>query len=569
MRLKFLLFQAFLVLGTTFIIEAQTVTNQVQDVNEIFSVRPEAYFTFQLTDPVTVHDLTRMISVDNVKNKQIWAYANEKEFRQFLKLGIQYTILKPPCQEFLDDAVDNISLKQPLTWDYYPTYPAYESMMSQYETNYPALCRTITIGTLSSGRKLLACKISSNVDSAMNKPRFLYVSSIHGDELTCYVQMLRLIDLLLSGYGTNPRYTRLLDSIEIYICPLANPDGTYHGGNSTVNQATRENGNGVDMNRNFPDPAGGPHPDGNAWQEETVYFMEFASQHHFVMSANFHGGAEVVNYPWDTWSQLAADDNWWNFVGREFADTVHVYNSTGYFTDLDNGVTNGYAWYEIEGGRQDYMNYWQHCRESTIEVSSTKKPPASQLPNFWNYLNHSLLNYMEQCLYGVRGIVTDSVTGDPLRAKVFIQGHDFDSSEVYSALPVGNYHRFLYPGTYNLTFSHPGYYSKTINVQVSNYSIKFRDVQLVPITAGIDSPVDKSVRVYPNPARGIVRIDLYNNQQISRVEVFSLLGETIDPCGNNVKSLHTLDVSCLIPGVYFLKVTFENNESAVSRIVKE
>ena len=90
--------------------------------------------------------------------------------------------------------------------------------------------------------------------------------------------------------------------MEIYITPLANPDGTYHGGNNTVSGAWRGNANGIDLNRNYWDPADGQHPDGEVWQTETIANMNFMAAHHFVISANFHGGAEVVNYPWDTWS---------------------------------------------------------------------------------------------------------------------------------------------------------------------------------------------------------------------------------------------------------------------------
>jgi hypothetical protein len=181
--------------------------------------------------------------------------------------------------------------------------------------------------------------------------------------------MLRLIDYLLSNYGTDPRVTGLVDNIEIWINPLANPDGTYAGGNNTVNGARRGNALFVDLNRNYPDPADGPHPDGLEWQDETVAFMQMAEEKHFVAGANLHGGAEVCNYPWDTWENLHADNDWWVYVCREYADTVHEYAVPGYMTDLDNGITNGFAWYWITGGRQDYMTYFQQGREFTLEIS--------------------------------------------------------------------------------------------------------------------------------------------------------------------------------------------------------
>ena len=89
---------------------------------------------------------------------------------------------------------------------------------------------------------------------------------------------------------------------------------------------------------------------------------------------------------------------------------------------------------------------------------------------------------MEQTLYGLRGIITDSITGEQLKAKIEITNHDIDSSHVYSNLPIGNYHRHLYQGNYNITFSKNGYYPKTINATVLNNNITIEDVQLLPFS---------------------------------------------------------------------------------------
>ena len=88
---------------------------------------------------------------------------------------------------------------------------------------------------------------------------------------------------------------------------------------------------------------------------------------------------------------------------------------------------------------------------------------------------------MQQSLYGLRGIITDSISGLPLKAKVEIIGHDIDSSHVFSSLPIGNYHRYIYQGSYQFTFSKTGYYSKTINASIINNNFTLQDVQLVPI----------------------------------------------------------------------------------------
>jgi PKD repeat protein len=357
-------------------------------------------------------------------------------------------------------------------WTKYPTYTIYEQAMAQFASNYPALCQIDTILNLASGRRILVAQITSNVGTPANKPQFLYSSSMHGDEITGLIMMLRLTNLLLTSYGTNTRLTNIVNNVDLWICPMANPDGTYYNSSpsgSTVANSRRGNANGIDLNRNYPDPRAGQNPDGNSTQIETQAFMTFAGNHHFNMAANFHGGAELFNFPWDTWassSRTAADDNWWRYVGNQFADSAQAYGPSGYFTGPGftntTGVTEGGDWYVVTGGRQDYMNYWHYCREVCIEISDTKIGASEDLNSYWTTLYRPLLKLVEQSTFGVRGIIKDSCSNNPIRAKVFITAWDKDSSHVYSALPVGNYHRYLKAGTYNLTFSASGYQSKTV-----------------------------------------------------------------------------------------------------------
>jgi Zinc carboxypeptidase/Carboxypeptidase regulatory-like domain/Dockerin type I domain len=441
----------------------------------------ETYFKFEISNRAELDKLTRVISIDNVKGNTVFAYANEDELSMFESLGYTYEILQHPGT-LIDPAMstDKSGLKD---WDTYPTYDAYVAMMQQFAIDYPSLCEVTTIGYSVEGREIIYIKISDNVSIEEDEPEVMYSSSMHGDELTGYVLTLRLIDSLLVSYGTDSLITRLVDSCEIWINPLANPDGTFAGGNSSVYGATRSNANGYDLNRNFPDPEDGPNPGGTR-QQETTIMMDFAELHTFVISANFHGGAEVINYPWDTWYPVHVDDVHLEAISRQYADSAQYYSPSGYMTDQDNGITNGAAWYSISGGRQDYMTYFHQCREVTNEISGTKLIAASQLPAHWNYNRIALLNWLEEGLFGIRGIVTDNSTGLPLHAMIRLLGHDtdHDSSMVFTDPDVGDYHRMINPGTYDVEFSAPGYFSDTVTsvVVTSQQSIRV-DVALVPL----------------------------------------------------------------------------------------
>jgi PKD repeat protein len=443
-------------------------TNNSDDAAQYFQNRGEIYFKF-LHENADLNQLTKIISIDKVNGTEVFAYANISEFTAFLKQDIAFELLPKPGELIKNPRMrHNVDIREIDDWDFYPSYDAYIDMMYQFEELYPEICKIETIGTSIEGRELIAARISDNIDEVEAEPQFLYTGTIHGDETTGYVLFLRLIDYLLINYNSDAEVTDLVNSLDIWINPLSNPDGTFAGGNNSVYGATRYNANNVDMNRNYADPEDGPHPDGNAWQKETVHFMELAEAQNFTMSGNSHGGAEVLNYPWDTWPDLAADNSWWIYVCREYVDTVHLYSPSNYLNEFNNGITNGYAWYSISGGRQDYMNYFHNCRELTMEISDTKLLPASQLPDHWEWNYRSLLNYLKQATYGVNGVVTDVETGLPLEAMVYIEGHDFDNSEVFSREETGFYQRLLDQGTYDITYSAPGHYPVTIeNVVVS------------------------------------------------------------------------------------------------------
>ncbi len=450
--------------------QAQAQSNlSVQKAAQVFNGGRQLYFQFPIQSRDEIHVLTNVVSIDDVQGNTVWAYANQNEFAKFLDLGYKkYNVLPMPSElEKVPMMQDFVAGQKTLDLTAYPTYPQYVAIMENFAATYPDICSLHSIGTTVEGRSILFLKITDNLNVREYEPQFMYTSTMHGDETAGYIVMLKYIDYLLSNYGTDPRVTNLVNNMEIWINPNANPDGTYAAGNNNVNGAIRYNANNVDLNRNYWDPQDGPHPDGNAYQPETMAFMAFEDSMDFVMSANFHGGAECYSYVWDTKANDHPDKNWWYAVGSNYVDTIHNY-SNNYFVQNDPGfdgpgLTNGFAWYEVNGGRQDYMNAKQHCREVTVELSMTKLIPVSQFENHWNYNRNSLLYYMEETFNGFHGLITDACTGLPVKAKVFVNNHDADSSHVFSSLPIGNYYRPIFPGTYSVTYSAPGYQSVTIN----------------------------------------------------------------------------------------------------------
>lgn len=477
------------------------------------SAKNEVCFSFKAKNANQVKALSQFLSFSHKsidKNKlEIEAYANKKTFDIFLKYGLDFKVTKSENElnfkphlsgespQALLSKNSNLIAGWDTTWDAYPTYSQYTAKMQYFASTYPELCRLQSIGKTKNGRELWLLKISDNASIKEAEPEFLYTSSMHGDELAGFPLMIRLIDYLLSNYGLNSEVTDIINSTEIYINPSANPDGTYGAvGNNTITSPTRSNRNGQDLNRNYPDSVNSNRLHfssiNNNYENETKAFMAFEERMNFVLSANFHGGIELVNYPNDNTIIQHPDHDYYEYISNEYAiecqDKSDLLGDTNYMTADEDaavypspGVTNGATWYLVFGGRQDYMNYYRHSKEVTVELSDIKYLPSSQLPNHWEYNKQALLNFIKQANYGFQGLVSDE-SGNPVSAKIIISGHDENNSWVTSNKTLGDYHRLINSGNYTVKFEAPGYESQTVNVTITNNTKTIKNIVMTALT---------------------------------------------------------------------------------------
>ena len=415
-----------------------------------------------------IHDVGRegivrltMLGVD-VQSRQgddAIVYLTEERYRELEGLGYHLTVLPRAGRNGARVG--------------YTTFAQLTTQLQAVAAAYPSICRLHDIGTSVQGRELWFLQISDNVTVEENEPEFKYISSIHGDEVVGIELCLELIDLLTTQYGTDPQITRLVNETEIWIMPMMNPDGRTNG--------SRYNSQGYDLNREFPDRVNDANNSVTGRPKEVRHVMNWGFAHSPVLSANFHGGAKVVNYPYDS------DPNPWTSYSACPDDALVIEQSLTYSRQnlpmfnspwFNNGITNGVAWYLIYGGMQDWNYVWQGCNDVTIELDDAKWPAYSRIAGLWNDNRESMLAYMDLCLTGVRGLVTNIQTGAPLAATVRVSGINHD---VYTDPDVGDYHRMVLPGTYSLVYSAPGFVSQTISgIGVGSGDATVVDVALVP-----------------------------------------------------------------------------------------
>lgn len=503
----------FIFMMSSILLYSQT---EKQKADNYLNERGELVFTFTANSLDEIGQLSNIVSFDHGQDPtnplRIKAYANAKEFNKFLKFGLPYTVNDEenrPAEGMVmydpnihgSSATNRMAYTLSFPLQAYPTFQQYADQMNDFATDHPSIAQLVDIGDSENGKDLLFIKLSDNVTTHEQEPRVLLTSSMHGDEIIGYPMMISLIDFLIEvyndpGHARHAEIKNLIDNSEIWINPLSNPDGMFASDLTNyddVSGATRANFNNIDLNRNYPAPTGNPHPDGEVYQSETIAFMNLADTYHFVISANFHSGREVMNYPWDTWTVAQgrhADDDWYKYISTEYANHAQADSPSGYFNfdpdpNAPPGVTHGATWYQVDGGRQDYMNHDKQCRELTVELSEEKPIHVDLIDDHWDYNRDALVDYIKQGTYGFRGVVKDANTMAPIQAKITMVGHDDNKgSWVNTELPIGDFYRPIKAGTYTILIEADCYQSVTLSNQTiaDQQTIDLSDILLTPVT---------------------------------------------------------------------------------------
>jgi hypothetical protein len=316
----------------------------------------------------------------------------------------------------------------------YPSFEDIERFLKSMAAKYPKIAKLESIGKSVEGRDLYVLKISDNVEIDEVEPEFKYISSMHGDEITGRELTQFLIKDLLEGYGKNPRFTELINNTELYIMPSMNPDGS--------KRKRRSNANRVDLNRNFPN-WNASYSSKAGRQVETKAVMDFQASRQFSLSANFHGGAVCVNYPWDSTLVRHPFDSLLQDVSKRYSRANRPMWRSSEFTD---GITNGADWYVVKGGMQDWSYVFHNDLQVTVELSDRKWPKYSDIPQFYKENRESMLVYAEAIHQGGGFKLSDkSATGTVKvqkivgTSKVDKGSYGFRGGEFYKVLPAGEY----------------------------------------------------------------------------------------------------------------------------------
>ena len=281
----------------------------------------------------------------------------------------------------------------------YHTVNGQYAHLDQVAQQHPNLVKTVTYGqswlkTKGKGgydlRAVCITKLQSG-DCALNpnstKPRFFLMAQIHAREITTGDVAYRWIDYLVNGYGSDSTVTSLLNSSEMWVVPIANPDGVdivQQGGSSPNLQrknADTSNGSscgfggqiGVDLNRNYGSHFGGASTSSDPCNEvykgpaadsevenaamEKLWRGLFPARRGTGITApspadykglmmTMHSDASVVIFPWDYSASVhTGNDASLRAIGKQLGSiTGYPYGQAGQVLYNAAGSTDDWAY---------------------------------------------------------------------------------------------------------------------------------------------------------------------------------------------------------------------------------
>ena len=120
-------------------------------------------------------------------------------------------------------------------------------MLNGFDKQYPDLVKVFSLGKSVLGKDIWCIRVT-NEKCKEDKSSCLIDGCIHGGEWEGGEVCLYLADYLLINFGENETITHVLNSSEVYLIPIINPDSRQLDFRL---DDSRFNANGIDLNRNF------------------------------------------------------------------------------------------------------------------------------------------------------------------------------------------------------------------------------------------------------------------------------------------------------------------------------
>ncbi len=303
-----------------------------------------------LSPSTDLHSFRLRFEVDPlmVYGNKAYFLVGKKDLEEIEKAGFIYTVENNLLRSLLSEPNGR---KLHTLGGLNGAYHSYQELNSELKTlasRYKNICRLYTLGQSLENRKILALKISDNPGLVEDEPRVAFIGCHHAREWISVEVPFLLARYLLENYHQDERIKLLVDSSEIWIVPLLNPDGLEY---SIINyRLWRKNRRfnfdgsyGVDLNRNYsyrwgydnlgssPEPASGTYRGAYPFSEpEVEAIRNLFSNRNFSAAISYHSYSQAILYPWGYINQPTPIEPLLQQLASEMADLIFRVNGRLY-----------------------------------------------------------------------------------------------------------------------------------------------------------------------------------------------------------------------------------------------
>ncbi|MGB9906998.1 MAG: M14 family metallopeptidase [Candidatus Saccharicenans sp.] len=275
----------------------------------------------------------------------------------------------------------------------YHSYQELASELKALAAAYPTLARLQVIGRSLENRNIYALKVSDQPGLAETEPGVAFLGCHHAREWISVEVPLLIGKYLLENYSRDSQVKTLVDSAEIWLVPLVNPDGLEYSilnyrlwrKNRRLNQ---DGSYGVDLNRNFScgwaydDLGSSPEPDSAVFrgtapfsEPETAAIRSLFETHRMAAAISYHSYSQLILYPWGYLDQPTEDELLLQRLAEDMAALIYQINGRVYQVGRAASLL-----YVTNGDFTDWAYGFYRIPAFTIEL-----PPVDLLQGgFWN-----------------------------------------------------------------------------------------------------------------------------------------------------------------------------------------
>ncbi|MFZ8933733.1 MAG: M14 family metallopeptidase [Bacteriovoracaceae bacterium] len=265
--------------------------------------------------------IANFIHIDQYLDGKVYSTVNEFDYKNLKKQLPNLLIDSHKIENISNNRafVGNEDYEFPKGEEKFHTYDETNKLFKDLSQNNPDIAEFITIGETHEKRKINGIRITheKNRTSQNFIPGILFLGTHHAREHISTEVPIFLAQYLIENYKKSEDIRKLIQSRDIYIIPIVNPDGTLHDIKGRSYKMWRKNRRkikrttyGVDLNRNYgfewntggssssprSDVYHGKHPFS---EPESLAIKDFVeSKSNLRMMLSFHTYSELILYPW-------------------------------------------------------------------------------------------------------------------------------------------------------------------------------------------------------------------------------------------------------------------------------